>query len=124
MNLKDYFNRTQGVGVLATSDADGNVDAAVYAVPHVVDENTLGFIMRPRRSFNNILKNPKAAYLFLEKTDGYNGLRLYLEKCGLENNPDKINQLRRSRHGGDEERATLVYFKVTEQRPLVGDKEK
>ena len=67
MNLKDYFNRTQGVGVLATSDADGNVDAAVYAVPHVVDENTLGFIMRPRRSFNNILKNPKAAYLFLEK---------------------------------------------------------
>jgi len=122
MNLKDYFSQAQGLGVLATSDANGHVDVALYATPHIVDENTIGLIMRPRRSLDNIQKNPQAAYLFIEKTEGYKGVRLYLEKSGQENDPEKIHQLRRSHHGGDEERATLVYFSVTEVRPLVGDK--
>lgn len=123
MNLNDYFSTHEGQGILATSNAKGDVDAAVYATPHVIDETTVGFIMRPRRSLSNVQENPKAAYLFIEKTTGYKGVRLYLEKTGEENNPEKINQLRRSHHGGDEERATLVYFKVTEVRPLVGDKQ-
>ena len=121
MNLNDYFSKTEGLGILATGSANGDVNAAVYAVPHVIDESTIGFIMRPRRSLTNVQENPKAAYLFVEKTQGYKGVRLYLEKCGQENNPQTINQLRRSHHGGDEERATLVYFKVTQIRPLVGD---
>lgn len=121
MNLNDYFANTEGTGVLATSNTDGTVDAAVYAAPHVVDDTTIGFIMRPRRSLANIQKNPKAAYLFIEKTGGYKGTRLYLEKCGQEDDPKKVNTLRRSHHGGDEDKAILVYFKITEVRPLVGD---
>lgn len=123
MNLNDYFAKTDGQGILATSNANGDVDAALYATPHVIDESTIGFIMRPRRSLSNVAENPKAAYLFIEKTTGYKGVRLYLEKSGQETDPDKVNLLRRSHHGGDENRATLVYFKVTEIRPLVGDKE-
>jgi hypothetical protein len=121
MNLNVYFSTAEGLGVLATSNAKGDVDAAVYATPHVIDEETVGFIMRPRRSLANVQENPKAAYLFIEKIPGYKGVRLYLEKSGQEDDPKKVNHLRRSSHGGDEDKAVLVYFKVTDIRPLVGD---
>ena len=125
MNLKDYFENTDGLGVLSTADANGNVDAAIYAAPHVISDDSVAFIMRPRQSFNNIQQNPKAAYLYIEKGPGYQGRRLYLEKTGQEDDPATVSQFRRSSHGdaGDEDQAKLVYFKVTRVRPLVGDKE-
>jgi len=121
MYLNDYFAKAEGTGILSTSDAEGNVNAAVYATPHVIDESTVAFIMRPRRSLANVNANPKAAYLFMEKKPGHHGLRLYLEKIGQETDAKKVNLLRRSHHGGDESEAVLVYFKVTGIRPLVGD---
>ena len=123
MNLKEYFENTEGLGILSTADVEGNIDSAIYATPHVMDEETVAFIMRPRLSFENVQQNPKAAYLYIEKGPGYQGRRLYLEKTSEEKNPEYINQLRRSSHGdsGDEETATLVYFKVVRIRPLVGD---
>ena len=123
MNLKEYFENTEGLGILSTADVEGNIDSAIYATPHVMDEETVAFIMRPRLSFENVQQNPKAAYLYIEKGPGYQGRRLYLEKTSEEKNPEYINQLRRSAHGdsGGEETATLVYFKVVRIRPLVGD---
>ena len=123
MDLNQYFESKEGLGILSTSDTDGNVNSAVYASPHVIDNETIAFIMRPRRSYGNISQNPKAAYLFIEKDLGYQGKRLYLEKTREETNPEKINLLRRSHHSSsdDDSKATLVYFKVTDVRPLVGD---
>ncbi|MBL7214636.1 MAG: pyridoxamine 5'-phosphate oxidase family protein [Phycisphaerae bacterium] len=123
MNLNEYFENTDGMGILSTADHQGNVDCAIYATPHVMDESTIAFIMRPRKSYQNIQSNPKAAYLFVEKGPGYQGKRLYLEKTGEEANPEKVNLLRRSPHGdsGDEAEAKLVYFTVIHIRPLVGD---
>lgn len=121
MNLNDYFANTEGTGVLATANVAGDVDAAIYAAPHVMDETTIGFIMRPRRSLANVDQNPKAAYLFWENAPAYKGVRLSLQKSGVETDLKKVNLLRRSHHGGDEDKAVLVYFKVTEVRPLVGD---
>jgi len=125
MNLKEYFDNAEGLGVLSTADAKGNVDAAIYASPHIMSEDSVAFIMRPRLSYDNIQQNPKAAYMFIEKGPGYQGRRLYLEKTGQEENPERVRQLRRSSHGdaGDKDQAKLVYFKVTHIRPLVGDKE-
>jgi hypothetical protein len=37
MGLIDYFEKTQGTGVLATADAQGKVDLALYARPLVGD---------------------------------------------------------------------------------------
>ena len=48
MNQSDYFENTAGTGVLATSDNEGNVDVAIYAKPHVIDENTIAFSNRSR----------------------------------------------------------------------------
>ena len=82
MDLKTYFENTDGLGVLSTADTDGNVDAAIYATPHVMDESTIAFIMRPRTSFSNVQQNPRAVYMYIEKGPGYQGQRLYLEKTG------------------------------------------
>lgn len=124
MNLSDYFENTDGFGILSTADKQGNVDAALYAIPHVIDEETVAFIMRQRLSYHNIRQNPKAVYMFLEKGPGYKGKRLYLEMTHLESDIEKVSSVRRKSHGGgDEADAKLVYFKVMLTRPLVGDQE-
>ena len=80
MNLTDYFENTEGMGILATSDSDGNVDLAIYAHPHMVDDETVVFIMADKLNHANLQTNPKAAYMFKENTKGYRGKRFYLQK--------------------------------------------
>lgn len=121
MNLSEYFEQTDGMGILSTTDSNGNVDCAIYATPHVMDEETVAFIMRPRVSYYNIQQNSKAAYMFIEKGPGYKGKRLYLQRTHEEDDAAKINAMRRTEKGGDADKAKLVYFKVIGVRPLVGD---
>lgn len=125
MNLKEYFEHTPGLGILATADADGNVDVAVYSRPHVVDDETVILIMADRLSHRNLQSNPKAAFLYREDTQGYRGKRLYLEKIREEKNSPLIDELRTKKHGNKDDAGPkdrfLVYFKVTGIRPLTGD---
>jgi len=129
MSLSEYFENVDGIGILSTADADGNVDSAIYARPHVVDENTVDFIMGDHLSHDNVASNPHAAYLFLDQgrgegRGGRNGLRLYLTKTGEEADPKKIDAVRRKKREGEDYAGTkkfLVRFKVDEARRLVGD---
>ena len=125
MNLKEYFEKTEGTGVLATADAEGRVDVALYARPHVIEDNTVAFIMRERLSHHNLRSNPQAAYLFLEKGPGYKGKRIYLTMLREETNTDLIKQLVRKEHGmdnpKDDANRYLVFFHVDKERPLIGD---
>jgi len=122
MDFKEYFKDTKGYGVLATSDTQGHVDVAIYASPHVMDAGTLAFIMRRRRSYQNLQSNPHAAYLFIEKEAGYTGKRLYLTKVKEETDPEVIAAIRRKHrtHTGPNDDAYLVHFQVDETRPAVG----
>ena len=123
MDLHEYFENTEGVGVLGTADAQGHVDMAVYGRPHVIDEETVAFIMADKLSHDNVTANPNAAYLFVESGPGYKGKRLYLTKTKEETDPAKIEAMRRpSRKGHDYGDALkfLVYFKVEKTRPLTG----
>jgi hypothetical protein len=38
MDLNEYFETVKGLGVPATSDAQGRPDVDVYAKPHIMDE--------------------------------------------------------------------------------------
>ncbi len=78
MDLSEYFESANGLGVLATASADGQVDLAVYARPHVLAKDTVAFIMADRLSHANLQSNPRAAYLFREDGEGYRGKRLHL----------------------------------------------
>jgi Pyridoxamine 5'-phosphate oxidase len=124
MNLKEYFENTNGLGVMATVDADGRVDAAIYARPHVMEDGLLAFIMRDRATHANIQVNPHATFLFKEEGPEYKGKRLYLTHVKEENNIEIIENLRRRSYLSDKdskELTFLVYFKVNKERPLIGD---
>lgn len=126
MDFKDYFENTDGLGVLSTVSSDGIVNSALYSKPHIMSDDTVAFIMRPRTSLANVQQNPHAVFMYIEKGPGYQGRRIYLEKTGQDTNQEYIDQLRRSPHGhggSSEEQSTLVSFKVTRIRSLVGDKE-
>ena len=125
MRLREYFENAEGLGVLATADSSGNVDAAIYSRPHVIDEENVAFIMAERKTHENLQSNPHAAYLFKENGKGYFGTRLFLTKIREEKNSEKIpSMVRRKDHmiekePGDSARY-LVYFRVDRIVPLVG----
>ena len=127
MTLSEYFENAHGLGVLATADDQGHVDMAVYARPHVIDEDTIAFIMRERLSHHNLKSNHHAAYLFAEEGPGYQGKRLYLTKIREETNASLIAAM--SRHdphiapAADQANKYLVYFKIDRVRPLVGQEQ-
>ncbi len=122
MSLREYFENTKGFGVLATSDADGKVDAAVYARPHVMEDGVIAMIMRDRLTHHNLQSNSHAAYLFREAGNGYKGKRLFLTKLKEEQNSDLLNSLRRREYtDSKDENRFLVYFKIDRELPIVGD---
>lgn len=125
MTLREYFENTKGYGVLATADAAGKVDVAVYARPHVMDEKTVAFIMAERLTHENLKSNPWAAYLFMEAGGGWSGKRVYLKKVREEQNEELIDQICRkcdySRY--DVKNRSVVYFSVEEILPLIGTTE-
>jgi hypothetical protein len=124
MDLKEYFENTKGLGVIATADTDGRVDAAVYARPHVMEDGLLAFIMRDRTTHANTRANPHATFLFKEEGPGYKGKRLYLTKVREEENAELIERISRRSYLAEKnskEAKFLVYFKVDKERPLIGD---
>jgi len=126
MKLKDYFENTKGFGVLSTADDHGKVNSAIYARPHAMDDGSLVFIMRDRLTHKNTELNPHAVYLFREDGPGYNGKRLYLTKIREEQDSDLIDSLSRRNYPSDQDRRDsrfLVYYKLEEERPLVGNAE-
>ena len=125
MSLAEYFENIKGLGVLATSDADGKVDIAVYSRPYIIDENTVAFSMLEKLSYSNIQSNPRAAYMFVEQGEGYAGKRLNLTKTGEEKDEERIKQIRQQHSKAkdyEDKVRHLVYFTVDKIRPLVGDK--
>ena len=126
MNLSEYFNKVKGSGILATADAEGKVDLAIYVKPMVVDEHTVAFVMRERLSHQNIRHNPNAAYMFIEDLSINEGLRLYLTMAHEETNVSVVEKLIEEHPEicpePDEASKYLVLFRVERIRELVGDK--
>jgi hypothetical protein len=124
MDLKAYFDQAKGHGVLATADASGRVNLAIFGRPHVMEDNSLAFIMPHRLTHNNLESNPQAAYLFLEAGPGYKGKRLYLTKIREEQDTDLLYSLRRKTYSDEREKQEgprfLVFFRVDQVLPAVG----
>lgn len=122
MQLEQYFHQRKGIGVLATADATGKVDAAVYARPHIMEDGTLAFIMRDRLTHSNLQANPHATYLFVEEGRGYDGIRLFMTKLREEQDSELLNKLQRRKYEDDDQVSKfLVFFRLDRQLPLVGD---
>jgi hypothetical protein len=124
MSLKDYFENSQGLGVLSTADAEGRVNSAIYSRPHVMEDGTVAFIMPDRLTHHNLQSNPYAAYLFRENGPGYKGKRISLTKVREEQDAELIRSLRRKVYPPELEEKegpkSIVYFKIDKVLPLVG----
>jgi hypothetical protein len=122
--LQEYFDNITGHGVLATADAQGKVNQAVFARPHVMEDGAAAFIMPHRLTHKNLQENPHAAYLFMEKGPGYKGKRLYLTKVREEQDTELLYSLRRRTYPEEKEKLEgprfLVFFRVDQVLPLVG----
>src|SRR6056297_858199 len=119
--LRSYFENAEGRGVIATSDKDGKVNAAVYSRPHFLEDDTVAFIMRDRLTHLNLQSNPHAAYLFMQEGPGYHGKRLYLSKVREEENSEIISEIsRRESSKAPAEDRFLVFFKIDDVLPLIG----
>ncbi len=121
--LAEYFDRNTGVGVLSTADAQGRVDSAIYARPHLQDDGTAAFVMRRRRTRANLKQNPHACYLFRAEGPGHTGRRLGLTLVRTDDDPAVVQSMRRrQRPDTDDDPDRIVgYFRIDEVRPLVGD---
>ena len=112
MNLNEYFENSKGIGVLSTADASGNVNAAVFARPHVMEDGQIAFIMRDRLTHRNLQSNSNAAYLFKEDGPGYKGKRLYLTKTGEEEEGERLQKLARRVYPDDQDKGKGSRFLV------------
>ena len=124
MKISEYLENNRGVGILSTASNDGEVNAAVYARPHVVAPDKVAFIMRERLSRANIKQNRRAHYLFLEEGVKSRGIRLYLDMIEETDAPEVISGLsRREQPSDDGERRYLVTFRVQKALSLLGGRE-
>ncbi|GAB7027126.1 pyridoxamine 5'-phosphate oxidase family protein [Geotalea toluenoxydans] len=123
MKLAELFPEG-GRGVIATADASGQVNTAVYAIPHVIDEETVAWGMTPGRTYDNLLANPNASYLYLAPSRGGTGWRLTLQLKDFQDSGQMLDEIREhtsrivSTQAGEAVRY-VARFKVTEIRPLV-----
>ena len=127
-DLQNYFDNVIGHGVLATADAKGLLNQAVFARPHVMEDGTAAFIMPHRLTHKNLQENSHAAYLFMESGPGYKGKRLYLTKVREEQDTELLYSLRRRTYPEEKEKLEgprfLVFFRIDQVLPLIGAGEK
>jgi hypothetical protein len=120
MKISEYFKTAKGMGILATADVKGPVDVAIYAKPHVIDDETLAFIMTEKLTHENLRSNPYAAYMFLEEEEKLKGMRIFLKKMKEEKDSAKLEEIRRKEYPNLKGKEYLVYFHVEKVLPLIG----
>jgi hypothetical protein len=126
MKLENYFSDKSGIGVFSTANDKGEVNAAVYAKPHFIDDGTIAFIMRDRLTRQNLQSNPFAHYLFIEHGEGTHGVRLGLTMQEENQDQERIKALSRRPPTADSDKGErfLVTFRVNKSLRLVGGEEK
>jgi hypothetical protein len=97
MTLREYLSGVAGKGVLATADAEGKVDAAIYSKPHIMEDST------------------------------FKGIRLFLKKVREDTDPDLIAKMTRRHLTPEQDKEKgpkfLVYFALEKTLPLIGSGE-
>jgi hypothetical protein len=124
----DYFNKSPRIGTLSTADGAGNVDAAVFGSPRMIDEKTVVMGLGENRTYANLRENPHAVFLIVEPAGAaitdWKGVRVYLEVRELADSGSLFDDLKRGIASVlGEEAAGMIHaavrFEVTGVRPLI-----
>ena len=121
------FNRKPRIGALATSNKNGDVNAAVFGSPQMIDENTVIMAIGENRTFKYLQENPKASFIVIEPGDSpatWKGVRLYLEATGFERYGEVLDSFRENirKAAGNRSAEAIkaaIRFKIVDVRPLI-----
>ena len=124
------FNQKNRIGALATADKSGNVNAAVFGSPRMIDEDTVIMAIGDNRSLQYLQENPKASFIVIEPGGApmeWKGARLYLEMASFERYGELLDSFRENirKVAGDKSADAIIAairFKIMDVRPLVAPK--
>ena len=124
------FNQKNRIGALATADKSGNVNAAVFGSPRMIDEDTVIMAIGDNRSLQYLQENPKASFIVIEPGAApmeWKGARLYLEMASFERYGELLDSFRENirKVAGDKSADAIIAairFKIMDVRPLVAPK--
>ncbi len=125
--LMELLNSPKRIGILSTSDGQGNVNSGFFGSPRMINPDTVVMACGENRSIANLRRNPRAVYLFFVPEANpmeWKGARLYLsaEKFETEGSLlDRFVEEIRARVG-DQAAArltTAITFRIEDVRPLI-----
>ncbi len=130
MKRKDVmkmFNKETRIGALATVNGNGDVNAAVFGSPRMINEDTVIMAIGGNRSFRNLQENPKASFIVVEPGESpatWKGVRLYLQLDSFERYGELLDSFREKirKVAGNTSADAIVAalrFKITDVRPLI-----
>ena len=124
--LKEFFNKQPRLGTLSTADKSGQVNAAYFGSPQMIDEKTILMGIGKNRTFANLQENPNACFLIMEPGQSlpqWKGVRIYLKMLDCQTSGDKLDAIRaKIAEKGGENAAKMIHaaltFEIQEVRPL------
>lgn len=125
--VMEMFNRDSRIGVLASSNKQGDVNAAVFGSPRMIDEDTVIMAIGDNRSYQYLQENPKASFIVVEPGESpatWKGVRIYLEVDGFERYGEVLDSFRESirKVAGKQSADAItaaIRFKIVDVRPLI-----
>ena len=125
--LMELFNKRPRIGILSTSNNVGDVNSAVFGSPQMIDENTVVMGIGENRSFRNLQRNPKAAFIVVEPGEtvmDWKGARVYLEAVDMETSGEFYDQIKKGiAKAAGPQAADMIHaairFNITEVRAIV-----
>jgi predicted pyridoxine 5'-phosphate oxidase superfamily flavin-nucleotide-binding protein len=125
--LMALFNKRPRIGTLSTADKTGEVNVAVFGSPQMIDENTVVMGIGQNRSYRNLQRNPKAAFIVMEPGEtvtDWKGARVYLEAMDLDTEGAFYDQVKKgiAKAAGPQAPEMIqaaIRFRITEVRPIV-----
>jgi len=128
--LMALFNKRPRIGALSTANSDGNVNAAVFGSPQMIDENTIVMGIGKNRSYNYLQENPKAVFILMEPGQSpmeWKGVRVYLEAVAIETVGEMVEKIRAqiAKVAGEKSAKAVcaaVRFRITGVRQLIDSK--
>jgi len=125
--LMELFNKRPRIGILGTSNKAGDVNTAVFGSPQMIDEDTVVMGIGENRSFRNLQRNPKAAFIVVEPGEtvmDWKGARLYLEAVDMETSGPFYDQIKQGiAKAAGPQAADMIHaairFRITEVRAIV-----
>jgi hypothetical protein len=127
-NIRDLINDPARVGVMSTTDREGNPNVAVFGSPEMVDDITLVMALGETRTAQNLLETGKGVYMSVlaDASDPMKtkGARIYLKVRTMEREGPNLQAMKKKIGdlAGPEAAARVRYaviFDIESSRPLI-----